>query len=862
MALPIKVFAFLLILNFSHTGHSQVVDHFTDNDFTINPEWMGEDGKFIIEDFQLKLQAPTEAGVAYLSTPSEAINNAIWEFKLKLDFNPSSTNFAKIYLVSDQTDLAHSLNGYFVLVGDTPDEISLYRQSGTVVTKIIDGVNGTVNLSVVSAIIKVTRDNMGNWQLFSDVGNTGTFVSEGTALDNTFKASAHFGVVCNYTATRSDKFFFDDFNVTGDPYVDVDPPVLLGIEVLSSQELLILFNEPIDPSSTNNLLYTLNNQFNPTAAAVQPDGKSVQLSFVQQFQNGLTSTINVNGVKDLAGNALSTTFTFLYFQSIPTQVKDIIFTEIFADPSPQINLPDAEYVEIYNRSVNPINISGWALSDGSSIALLPNKIILPNTYWVFTSPANVSKFGMNGSVLGVPNFPTLNNSNDALTLKTPSGNIIDSVNYSLSWYRNIDKQEGGWSLELIDPNNPCGEEENWAASENENGGTPGVPNSIYGNKPDLTGPKLTSVSVISTNQLVLTLNEKLENPISASVVFSISPNTEVVNYYFESLTLRSIILELAASIVSKQLYTVTIENLFDCSGNTISSDFNTATFALTEIPEAGDLLINEILFNPRPNGVDFVELYNASNKYINLKDLKIGNINEEIVENTKIISPSNYIMAPSDYLVLTTNPIVLNSDYPQGKEDKFLSTDLPSFPDDEGSVALVDNSDSPIDYLTYDKDFHAVFIKDEEGVSLERISFTANTNAKENWTSANSSAAFATPGYMNSNSRPEHIVDVGEIDVNPPILVPTSGSSAFSQINFQFDQPGFVANVKILDHQGRLIKTIANNEVLGHVGSFRWDGDTEDGSKARAGYYIVWFEVFNPLGNVHTYRKRVIVAFK
>ncbi|MEQ9414927.1 MAG: lamin tail domain-containing protein, partial [Cyclobacteriaceae bacterium] len=373
---------------------------------------------------------------------------------------------------------------------------------------------------------------------------------------------------------------------------------------------------------------------------------------------------------------------------------------------------------------------------------------------------------------------------------------------------------------------------------------------------------LTSVSVISTNQLVLTLNEKLENPISASVVFSISPNTEVVNYYFESLTLRSIILELAASIVSKQLYTVTIENLFDCSGNTISSDFNTATFALTEIPEAGDLLINEILFNPRPNGVDFVELYNASNKYINLKDLKIGNINEEIVENTKIISPSNYIMAPSDYLVLTTNPIVLKSDYPQGKEDKFLSTDLPSFPDDEGSVALVDNSDSPIDYLTYDKDFHAVFIKDEEGVSLERISFTANTNTKENWTSANSGAAFATPGYMNSNSRPEHIVDVGEIDVNPPILVPTSGSSEFSQINFQFDQPGFVANVKILDHQGRLIKTIANNEVLGHVGSFRWDGDTEDGSKARAGYYIVWFEVFNPLGNVHTYRKRVIVAFK
>jgi flagellar hook assembly protein FlgD len=121
---------------------------------------------------------------------------------------------------------------------------------------------------------------------------------------------------------------------------------------------------------------------------------------------------------------------------------------------------------------------------------------------------------------------------------------------------------------------------------------------------------------------------------------------------------------------------------------------------------------------------------------------------------------------------------------------------------------------------------------------------------------------FATPGFINSNSRPEHNVAVGEVEVHPPILVPTSGSSDFSQINFQFDQPGFVANVKILDPQGRLIKTIANNEVLGHMGSFRWEGDTDDGSKARAGYYIVWFEIFNLSGYLQTYRKRVIVGLK
>lgn len=862
MALPIKVFAPLLILIFTHTSYSQVVDHFSDNDFTLDPIWAGDESKFAIDNFRLRLQAPAVSSTAYLSTTSSAINNAVWEFTVRLEFNPSSGNYVRVYLVSNQADLSGSLNGYFVIVGDTPDEVSLYRQSGSSITKIIDGSDGSVNLSLVDVAVKVTRDNLGNWELFSDVGITGTYTSEGTAADNTFKASSHFGVLCTYTSTRSDKFYFDDFVVTGNPYVDTDPPLLAEIEVLSSQEILLHFNEPIDPVSTVHLLlYALGSgMINPAEVVIQSDGQSVKLTFNQHFQNGVVQSLSVNGVKDMAGNALTTTGSFLYFQPMPVKRKDIIFTEIFADPSPQVNLPDVEYVEVYNRSTNPINILGWQLSDGHSIALLPDKIVLPDEYWVITSASNVFQFGLGIPVLGVSNFPTLNNSSDTLTIKMPTGITVDSLNYNLSWYRNIDKQEGGWSLELIDTHHPCGEEENWTASESERGGTPGEVNSVFGNKPDLTGPKLTSASVLSNTQLLLSFDEKLEEPISKNAVFTVSPGIEVVNYYFKSKSLRSIVLELAPSIVAKQLYTVTVKNLFDCSGNNISSDFNLATFAVHENAEAGDLLINEILFNPRPNGVDFVELYNNSDKYISLKDLRIGNINEELIENTKAISASDLIIAPSDYLVLTADPVVLKSNYPQGEEEKFLPTSLPSFPDDEGSVALVDSSDSLIDHLYYHKDFHAAFIKDEEGVSLERISFTSITNTRENWTSANSNTGFATPGYLNSNSRPDHLVDIGEVEVNPPIFAPSDGSSEFSQINFQFDQPGFIANVKILDHQGRLIKTIANNEALGQVGSFRWDGDAEDGSKARSGYYVVWFEIFNTSGNVQTYRKRVIVA--
>jgi len=185
---------------------------------------------------------------------------------------------------------------------------------------------------------------------------------------------------------------------------------------------------------------------------------------------------------------------------------------------------------------------------------------------------------------------------------------------------------------------------------------------------------------------------------------------------------------------------------------------------------------------------------------------------------------------------------------------------MPSFPDDNGSVAISNEDGILIDQFNYDEKFHSALIKDEEGVSLERISVFGSSNDKENWTSASATAGFATPGFVNSNFRAKEVATQGQISIEPPIFSPQSGGLDFSLINFKFDQSGFVANVKIFDQQGRLIKTIANNETLGFEGFFRWDGDLEEGGKARAGYYFVWFEVFNVDGTVKTFRERVVIA--
>ncbi len=104
---------------------------------------------------------------------------------------------------------------------------------------------------------------------------------------------------------------------------------------------------------------------------------------------------------------------------------------------------------------------------------------MPNEYMLLTSTTNAPKFS---KALGVTSFPSLGNLGDRIVLRDPGGTAIDSVAYSLSWYHSSEKADGGWSLELIDVNNPCGEGDNWTASEDIDGGTPGEINSVLANK--------------------------------------------------------------------------------------------------------------------------------------------------------------------------------------------------------------------------------------------------------------------------------------------------------------------------------------------------------------------------------------------
>ena len=96
-------------------GLSQFSDEFSDGDFTTNPAWFGNIASFEVDTI-LKLHLNDSiANTSYLTTQSQAIINASWEFEIKLDFDPSTSNYAKVYLVADQANLTDNLNGYFIM---------------------------------------------------------------------------------------------------------------------------------------------------------------------------------------------------------------------------------------------------------------------------------------------------------------------------------------------------------------------------------------------------------------------------------------------------------------------------------------------------------------------------------------------------------------------------------------------------------------------------------------------------------------------------------------------------------------------------------------------------------------------------
>jgi len=848
------------------TGYAQLTDDFTDGDFTSNPTWSGDAGLFTISSGELNSQS-LGAATYYLSTPSSLAANAQWEFFIDLQFGTSGANFVDVYLMSDATDLNTTSNGYFVRLGGTPDEISLYSVVGGAPTIIIDGVDGLINSSSSNPFnIRVTRDVSNLWNLEYDDGGTGSFVSAGTVTDASVTSSSFFGMLIEQSSAASpvNSHFFDNF-IVGNIPVDVTAPNVNSVAVVSITQLDVLFSEPVDQTTAeaSSNYFASSGLGNPTTAV--QDGSNpalIHLTFPTPFTNGQVDTLTIQNIEDPSVNAMITeTQTFMYFVSAIPSYRDVVINEIFADPTPQLGLPAADFIELYNASDSIFDLNGWVFSDAAASEALGTYILFPGEYVVIADDNYTFDFSVYPNVLFVASFPALNISGDDLTLQDNSFYTIDQVSYLDSWYQDAIKDDGGYSLEQINPTIPCVNSSNWIGANLTAYGTPGTTNSVYDGTPDAIIPSLISADVLSATMVDLCFDETLDTSNISLSQLSCSGGIAITDILVNS-SADCISLTLSPAIDTGIVYTLSLNGMGDCSGNLVS---NSATqIILPHTGAIGDLIINEVLFNPFTGGDDFVEIYNNSEKYIDLYNWKLANWDDGITDNFKTIA-AHKLMQPGDYIVLTKDSSDIQSNYLNSIFGNFVQlASLPTYSNDSGTVFLIlpDLDSTVCDYFSYDEDLQFGLINNPDGISLERIDFDRPTNESTNWHSAAESVGWATPGLENSQYYPGQIT-TDAVSVEPEIFSPDNdGFDDILNINYTMANPGFVGSVTIFDANGRIIRSLVQNELLAAAGTISWDGLNNKREKARIGIYIVYFEVFDLEGNISGVKKTCVVASK
>ena len=445
--------------------------------------------------------------------------------------------------------------------------------------------------------------------------------------------------------------------------------------------------------------------------------------------------------------------------------NDIVINEIMYAPSPG----EPEWVELYNRTESPLNLKRWTFSDNSStISITTNdRIIESSSFIVLSRDSTIINFYSVPVEIIVLSLPALNNTGDAVVIKDSIGIIIDSINYSPDWGGN----SGGKSLERISVDENSNLQSNWGTSVSINKATPGIINSVTPKDFDI---KISSFK--SKNNFGI---------IGEEINFTIRVNNPGLNTS-ENFTLKIFSDVNADSIPqpSEQIGEILGSPIF--SGDSTQFNFNTSDFIegnnyficyaemfsdldttnnisfakvtgviVNEI--INDLIINEFMYAPASPEPEWIEIYNRSDKIINLKNYSIADNNDSI-----LVIEDPILLNPGDYFLIASNSSIHNFyNVLSGIAYKNFS----ALNNSGDKIILLDSLNRAIDSLQYISAWGG-----SNGKSLERINTENPSVDSLNWKTS-VSRYNATPGYINSVTKKDFDLQANSVLFSPHLPV-------------------------------------------------------------------------------------------
>jgi hypothetical protein len=186
-----------------------------------------------------------------------------------------------------------------------------------------------------------------------------------------------------------------------------------------------------------------------------------------------------------------------------TPNRNVVINEIHYNPDQ--NPIREEFIELYNPSNAPVNLSLWRLRDGVDFVFTNGTTIPAGGYLVVASdPATIqSRYGV--AAFG-PWTGNLSSDGERVTLRDAADNIVDEVDYSTEFPWPIAANGNGPSMELIHPalDNDLGS--SWASPLNPAGPSPRAANQVFATNaaPNIRQVNHTPKQPASTNQVLVT----------------------------------------------------------------------------------------------------------------------------------------------------------------------------------------------------------------------------------------------------------------------------------------------------------------------------------------------------------------------
>ncbi|MBP9212067.1 MAG: lamin tail domain-containing protein, partial [Bacteroidetes bacterium] len=631
--------------------------------------------------------------------------------------------------------------------------------------------------------------------------------------------------------------------VTGAPAVITVTVFNAGREMLTGASVRLLLNGTVSGERS---------------IADLASGDSSSLEFLvnglKQREYRCAAVIGAAGDGDASNDTLAMEFT------VGVPAASVIVTEVMS--APPEGMP--EWIELYNRASTPIDLAGWTIADNGStnapLGTAPMTVAAGSYIIITTDPLQffASYPAMPETVLVIAAaVPSLNNTTpDAVVLRDGTRRTMDSLRYQPQWL-----VQPGHSLQRYDRDDLTSDSLNWRSDLP----SPGTENPSGRKEQDAGFRSFTAERSGDVLRLHATVTNHgrsmMENVVVRFFYDADKDSLPASDEAIASFPLPSLApLDSSSARFDWNLTRPGLGRFFariDHDADQQPLNDIAVTSSSLRFP-VRTMIINEILYEPRTNNSEFVELLNRSADTVDIDGWKLMDQPSSSGSRTEItLSRAPSRILPGEFVLIASDSSIY-SELPPNLDSLVLFAPSLSLSNSGEELVLADLTGAVIDSVRYSPEWHLRTLS-TAGRSLERIDPNGRSEEPRNWSSS-VSPLLSTPLKQNSIEL-RTMVTSSALSLQPnPFSPDQDGHEDFLSIGYSLPGSSVTIRLRIYDVSGRLIRTLAQNEPSAPVGSLNWDGRDDQGHRVRIGPYIILLEALDNLGGTAAAMKGVVVA--